>query len=59
MYVTIMHQPIANCQRRSDMITCAIYLYCDFHTFLHYARRGLNVIDFGAVTLVTTILVII
>ena len=44
-------------QRRSDMITCAICLYCDFHTFLYYARRELSVTDSGIVVLVMTILV--
>ena len=37
---------------------CAIYLYCDFHTFLYYARRELIVIDSGTIVLlVMTILV--
>ena len=40
----------------SDTIMCAIYLYCDFHTFL-YVRKELNVIDSGTVVLVITILV--
>ena len=38
-------------QRRSDTITCAFYWYCDFHTFLYYASRELNVIDSGTVKL--------
>ena len=40
-----------------DTITCAIYLYCDFHTFPYYVSGELNVIDSGTVTLVMTILV--
>ena len=39
------------------MITCAIYLYCDIHTFLYYVSRELKVIDSGTATLVKTILV--
>ena len=31
-------------------------LYCDFHTFLLYVSRELNVIDSGTVVFVTTIL---
>ena len=42
-------------QRRSNTVTCTIYLYCDFHTFLYYVSRELNVINSGTVTLAMTV----